>query len=187
MTSAGAGSTMMPCPFCAEPVPEDSKWCKHCASVINDAPVPTSAPAGWYPLRGDKRRQRYWNGQAWTDQYHEPGPRPGAQPDHPHLPVDNRFAWGFVVVVAAVAAINWLLVDQPALALVIGLLVGLTGNAICAIEDDKRVAAAGYRNFGSAFGFFLAPIYLFFRARRVHGGWWIFAAWVVVVIVGDLR
>jgi hypothetical protein len=37
-------------------------------------PTSTPADAGWYPDPEDDRRQRYWDGNAWTDQRRGDGP-----------------------------------------------------------------------------------------------------------------
>lgn len=173
------------CPHCAEEVPDGSKWCASCRSVIGQEASVTApaAPAGWHPAPGEKRRQRYWDGAVWTDRFNDPAPAPGAQPEPRHLQVDDRFAWGFVGVVALVVVVVAIWPKVPEWAIVV---FGLIANGYCAVEDDKRIAAAGYTRFGGIFGTVLAPIYLIFRARRLHHGWWIFAAWVGVLIVGSV-
>lgn len=50
------------------------------APAVQPSPSPVQAPAGWYPDNDGSGRQRYWDGQQWTDHVHDSTP---AQADVP--------------------------------------------------------------------------------------------------------
>src|SRR5690242_7591712 len=59
-------------------------------------------PAGWYPDPQDASRGRFWDGTAWTDQYHHAGqPLPIAQLKAPPG-TDWNTPWIWVIVLIPV-------------------------------------------------------------------------------------
>ncbi|MFV0525840.1 MAG: DUF2510 domain-containing protein [Acidimicrobiales bacterium] len=64
-----------------------------------------TAPAGWYESPGEPGRQRYWDGELWTDQRRAALPPPVAPPPMaprpgPLPPPSDRSAWLVVIFVA---------------------------------------------------------------------------------------
>jgi hypothetical protein len=51
--------------------------------VAVTADIAHRIPAGWYPVRDDRSRRRWWNGAEWTEYY---SANPEHRPDggHPH-------------------------------------------------------------------------------------------------------
>ena len=76
---------------------------------MNDQPQPPASPApGWYPDPDGSPRQRYWDGNAWTQSYQDAGPG--------GVPPKKRSGWltalavvggliGLLIVVVIIAAI----------------------------------------------------------------------------------
>jgi hypothetical protein len=55
----------------------------------------SSAAPGWYPVEGDPRL-RWWDGQAWTEHFHEgQGPSPTAATAQPSIAVSSSTGSGF--------------------------------------------------------------------------------------------
>ena len=76
---------------------------------MNDQPQPPASSApGWYPDPDGSPRQRYWDGNAWTQSYQDAGPG--------RVPPNKRSGWltalavvggliGLLIVVVIIAAI----------------------------------------------------------------------------------
>lgn len=103
--------------------------------------------------------------------------------------MDNTFGWALVAVPAvyALAAVSF--------GATFAVLAGAVLNAVFAVQDEKRVQAAGYAYVGALWALIFVPVYLVLRARRT-GNWAIFLAWcltflalvaVVAVVAAALR
>lgn len=60
-----------------------SEWSPDLHSTDCREPMNTQPPAGWYPDPDNRSQQRYWDGNAWTEQR---GPAQSVQPPHPSGP-----------------------------------------------------------------------------------------------------
>lgn len=59
-----------------------------------------SIPAGWYPDPQNPAQQRFWNGVAWTDAYHQPGqPYPPVPELKAPAGTDWNTPWIWLIVV----------------------------------------------------------------------------------------
>jgi len=64
------------------------------------APGTPSVPAGWYPDPQNPAQQRYWDGGAWTDLFHQPGQPYPAGPELKAPPgTDWNTPWIWLIVV----------------------------------------------------------------------------------------
>ena len=63
--------------------------------------TPTVTPAGWYTDPESPAQQRYWDGQAWTDQHAAPNPGQGFAPPFVEKPKPRHrlLKWGGAIVV----------------------------------------------------------------------------------------
>lgn len=91
------------------------------------------------------------------------------------LPVDNTFGWALVAVPIVYALVAVAFGPRAAL------LAAIVLNAVFAVQDEKRVRAAGYAYVGALWGLIFVPVYLFIRSRRT-GNWAIFLAWGLVFL-----
>jgi hypothetical protein len=96
-------------------------------------PVPASTPAaGWYDFQG---RQRWWNGQAWTDDYD-----PGQQRAEAAQPVyATAQSNGFATAALALGITGFVLMGIP----IIGWLIGGVPDILAVIFGIRGISRSG--------------------------------------------